>query len=617
MENSSFWACVMNLCRTFASLPVHVYDSVGGRHEIVRKGITSDMLKRPCPYMTWYQWQFVMTFNYELFGVAYAILSRSSVGDVIAAYPVSPRLMTSVWAGGILSYRYSPTGQIISSNDLLIVRNTPTGYSSVLSPIDSAEKDLNVANSSRNLLLSYFRRGSVIGGIVTVPRNTGDDVKKQLHAMFNSVFNGAESAYKNIIIEDAIKYEPVRLNEKDTEKMVAAQTWTLQEVCRRFGVPPFFAGDMTKATFANSEQQGTQLVQYCIQPRAKSWEDSFTAMFCRRETQYIKFSLSGLMRGDHAARSAFYQSAIQNGWMTPNEVRNLEDLNPIPGADTLMFPGNFTSLENAIKSKPGQNNPGFESAETPKKTIEISERKRSDLAFLDEAAVVTKSSRSKIEAIIRKQLKAEIDEIKRLSTIGQMPTMQIMADFRAFCESIAAEYGQQYLPIYQDILNRLSPIVQKKVNTGIDPAQEQLDAYASKYAVSMAGRHGSTRAGEIERALVKTDVAQVGEVVDSMADAWLESVPAIESQEETNRAGNAFNLFLFTQLGVSYMHVVANADACDFCQKLDGKVVEVNGAVLDKGSQVADGAGNIRVIKRSLKHPPFHGGCACGIAPGK
>lgn len=622
LSNSPFWACVMNLCRTFASLPVHLYERNGESRQVNNTGAMAQLLKNPCPYMTSYQWRFVMGFNYEIHGVAYARLRFSSLGDPIQALPVSPRLLAPVWREGILTYRYMPSGEEIPATEILATYNTPVGFSTVLSPVEYAQKDIDVSTAAKNLQTNYYRRGTTIGSVVTVPRGTPKEVKTQLKAMFSNEFAGAGNAYKNLIVEDGMKYEPIRLEEKDSQKMTEAMEWTLLEVCRRFGVPPFFAGDLSKATYANSEQQGTQLVLYCIMPRTTSWEDSLNALI-KRPGQYVKFNLGGLMRGDHAARSQFYRELIQNGVMTINEARALEDLNPVPNGDTVMFPMNFTSLDNIISGR------NLQQIQTPRGTDPweqvdenqsdaLVERRSRDLAFIEATAAPAKSSRARIESLIRKQLKAEIAEIQRLIATNQQQGVQTVIDnFREFCDKLAGQMAPEYTAIYQDVLQRMIPVVQTTVNTGDEIDQETADNYAATLASGMAGRHGSSRAGEIQRAFAGQQENELADIADEVVDHWLDVVPASEAKQETNRATNAMNLFIFSGLGVRYMHVVANPDACEFCQKLDGKVAEVNGAVLAKGTGVDDGQGNVRVIKKNYKHPPWHNACECGIAPGR
>ncbi len=626
LENSAFWICLTNLMRTFATLPIHLYTVDGRSRKIDQTSESARLLKNPCPYLNGQKWRSIMAFNYELYGVAYAILERGRTGNVIAMYPVAPTLMRQTWKDGVLVYEYGPTSEKFKADDVLEITGLKVGYTSILSPLDYAQKDLSVAESSKALQIGYYKRGTTLGGIISVPRNTDIKVKDQLKAMFNNEFAGEGNAYKTAIIEESMKYEPIRLTENDSAKMNEAQSWTLQEVCRRFGVPPFFAGDLTKATFANSEQQNLNLIQFSLQPRAVFWESALDEKICKNG-QYIKFSMAGFLRGDHTARASFYQSAIQNGWMTVNEVRALEDLNPVKEGDTLMFPMNYLSLAKAVTAEPV----GYESVvkavkeavgvpvtlEALPEPVSLEEkRKADDLSFISEAQAVTRSSRAQVEAIIRAQLKAEIAELKRLVATGA-DSATVASEFKKFADNLATEYGQKYVPIFKAILDRLFPIVQKQVKTGTDVADDQRLAYAAKYAVSMAGRHGTARAGEVSRNMAGLEGDALVTGVDELTQDWITSLPKDESREETNRAGNAFNLFLFSQLGVTVMHVVANADACEFCKKLDGKVVEVNGAVLDKGANVDDGYGNIRIIQKSYKHPPFHTHCECGIAPGR
>ncbi len=615
LENSAFWCCVMNLCRTFATLPIHQYTSKDGARSVLRKGATARLLTKPCPYMTSYQWRFVMAFNFEMHGVAYAILERSSVGDVIAMYPVSPNVITPAWVQGKLKYRVHSSRDLLDPANVLVMSNTQVGFTTILSPVEYAKKDLQVGGSAKVLQTNYYKRGTTIGGVVTVPKGTNKEVKDQIRSMFANEFAGEHNSYKVAVLEDMIKYEPIRLTENDSKKLNEAEGWTLLEVCRRFGVPPFFAGDLTKATYANSEQQGTQLVQYSIQPRATSWESAFNEVLCK-DGQYIKFSLGGLMRGDHASRSAFYHNAILDGWMTVNELRAPEDLNPVREGDVLMFPMNYTSLATAIDSRPYSGHQ--EQQEKHSEPAPLTEKRRQGISFLSEVQAVTRSSRSKIEKIIRQQLKAEIRELKRLVATNQGQGIQkILDNFATFCDKLAGEYGQKYVPVFQGIINRLAPIVQKQVKTGADISDEASGSYAAKYAVSMAGRHGKSRVSDVKLALAGKPETEAEDVIGDITQKWISDVPVEESKEETMRSGNAFNVFLFATLGVTYMHVVANADACDFCSKLDGQVVEVNGTILDKGASVDDGAGNVRVINKSMKHPPFHRGCECGVAPGK
>lgn len=614
LENSSFWSCVTSLCSTFATLPLHAYRSKGGSRTVSCIGVVPRLLEHPCPYMTKTQWRWVMTFNFELYGKAMAIVERTGMGDPMALYPVAPSMMSSVWHEGRLFYQYAGTGEKLPAADVFVAYNTPVGYTSVLSPVAYADKDLDVAGNSKMLQTNYFKRGTTIGGVLTVPRNTPADVKEQLKAVIQGSYSGLSNAYKTMILEDNMKYEPIRLSETDSKKLAEAQAWTLQEVARRFRVPPFFIGDLTKATFANSEQQGTQLVIYALQPRAVAWEDAW-GQLCA-DGEYVKFSLAGLMRGDHAARAAFYHNALMDGWMSINEVRALEDLNPIADGDSHYFPMNYTTIDKIGKNEPT----GFPADQwLSKESCDASsmiEKRRKDLAFLESTRTVTKSSRAQIESIIRRQLKAEIAELRKL-VADEQTASGVIAGFGEYAKSIEAGFGDQYAPVYEGIMSRLLPLLQKEIGTANEVSAESMKAYAGKYASSMSGRHAAMRVSDVAKALRDLESSELDQAADDLADHWLDVVPADESTEETARAGNAFNVFLMGGLGISFMHVVASPDSCEFCSGLDGQVCEVNGVVLAKGAEVTDGEGNTRTIHKNFKHPPWHVHCHCGVAPGR
>lgn len=613
LENSAFWNCITKLCRQYASMPVHAYKSDGRFRQRLYNGAVAYILKHPCSYMGSSQWRFIMGFNFEMHGVALAVIE--SKGSVITnLFPVSPKLLTPFWENNKLFWRYSKTGEVFPDEKILRIMNTPIGFADVLSPVDYAQSDLEVASNSKTLQSNYYKNGASIGGILSVPKGTSKEAKEQIKSMLISSYSGATNANKTLIIEDSMKYEPIHLEDGDITKIMSSQAFTVDEVARRFGVPPLFCGDLSKATYGNAEQQGMDLVIYALQPRFVAWEDALNNLL-GDENVYIKFNLNGLMRGDHAARSAFYHNGIMDGWLSVNDVREFEDMNPIEGGDSHYFPLNYGKInpDGSIDNPNANQGLSFNPFDLPtdkheKKEQVIEDRKQKDLAYLAEAQNVTKTNRQKIESIMRRQIKACSDKLNALKN-KNYDLSTIQSEFTTFCQSIEVTYGNEYVEVFKNVMARLAPIVQKQIGSKQELDQNALDSYAGKIGQSMSGRFSTNRANEVNS-------CEVYENLDDVQDKWFE-VPKEESEDETNRAGNAFQVFLYGQLGLEYMHVVAAPDACEFCQQLDGKVVEVNGNILSKGDEGTDGAGNIRTIHKNYKHPPFHKFCHCGIAPGK
>ena len=621
--NSALWSCVVNLSRLYATLPWHAYRiDANGNRTPEDKTILAELLKKPNAYMTSYDFRFVMGFNFEMRGEAVAIMKRSRAGLPIALWPVSPSSIVASADGDVLKYTYALTGETFSAADILLVRNTPVGYGAgtVLDPMYYAKNDIELAQKCKDMQAEYYEGASIIGNNISVPKNFPKDQREELKRMFDSA-----RGFRNYITEETIKITPIQVQNADISKLSEAQKWSATEVARRFNVPPFFIGDTT-GTYNNSEQQGLQMVIYCLQPRIAAWESALNNALCR-DREYIKFSLEGLLRGDHATRAAFYHNAIMDGWYSINEVRQKEEMPGIgPDGDVHFFPMNYGNLSDVVSGKYAGGSNGMGSlwnlpAEegytltTKKESLDESrtrmkaEKRAHDLLFVEETQKPAKSNRAKLEKLIRAQLKASIEELKRLVATGS-PASSVISDFKDWLDTHAADMSTEYKAIYLDILQKMVPVVKAETGKDDEVSDGNLDKYAGTYADGMAQRVSGT--------MKRTAEGSVGtDHFDDDMDTLENDYPIDQSEEEVNRSSNAFALFLFSQLHVSVFHVVAASNSCSFCGALDGKVASVEGYVLQKGTDVDTGEGEVRHIDKDYRHPPFHSHCRCSVAPGE
>ena len=621
--NSALWSCVINLSRLYATLPWHPYKINSNGNRTIEKGsILSELLKKPNAYMTSYDFRFCMGFNFEMHGEAPAIIQRSRTGLPIALWPVSPHSLVASEENGILYYTLAVNGERYSASDVLLIRNTPVGYGSgaVLDPIYFAHSDVELAQKCKDMQAEYYEGASIVGNNISVPASFDKEKKDELKKMFD-----AARGFRNYVMDERIKITPIQVQNADIAKLSEAQKWSAQEVARRFNVPPFFIGDTT-GTYNNSEQQGMQMVTYCLNPRVTAWEAALNSALCR-QNEYIKFSLEGLLRGDHATRASFYHQAIMDGWYSINEVRQKEEM-PGIGADgdVHFFPMNYGNLHDVVTGKYANGTNGMGSiwnlpaeeghilTAEPDALAESrarikAEKRKHDLLFVEEAQKPAKSNRAKLEKLIREQLKASIEELKRLIATGS-PADTVVSDFKEWLGQHAKDVSPQYKAIYLDVLQKMVPVVKSETGKEDDVPESKLDSYASAYADGMAQRVAGTMA--------RTAGESVGtEHFDDDMDRIQNDYPIDQSEEETNRSSNAFALFLFSQLHVSVFHVVAASNSCSFCNSLDGKVASVEGYVLQKGTDVDTGDGGIRHIDKDYRHPPFHSHCRCSVAPGE
>ena len=340
LRNSAFWSCVTLIADKLATLPLTPHEE-GSYKAMTRDRALYYLLEQPNRYMGHHDFIFVMAFNYLFEGEAIAIKQLASNGIVNALYPVSPKTVHRSWADGEQYFTVNGTNGTATyrREDLLIIRWTPSSYDEVFSPVDYAREGIELSEKAKSLQGEWYEGGSVLGKFIKVPPSAYDTMREQLKETFDN-----SRKYRNIVIPNTIEIEPIKADGEDIGRLIEAQSWDVSEVSRRFHVPKAYLGD-TSGGYGNTEQQAIQLVQECLQPICKTWEMAINADVCR-PGEYVKFDLQSLMRGDHATRQSWYQTMLTHGVYSVNEVRALEDLEPIgKEGDVHYFQSGFANLK--------------------------------------------------------------------------------------------------------------------------------------------------------------------------------------------------------------------------------------------------------------------------------
>lgn len=611
LGNSAMWACVMQLAKLYATLPWSAYskDSSGNRRDA--SPVMRNLLASPNRWMTSYEFRFVMALNFELTGEAYAIVERTPRGVPAYMVPVpTGAVVARINDNGDLIY--SIEGKIYTKDQILAIRNTPSGVTSVLSPAQYAQSDIEFEGKCQAMQMEYFDGASVIGNLIKVPSNLTPEQKAQIKAGFDTT-NG----FRNIVIDNRVDVTPIQVNNADVGKLVEAQKWSARQVASRFGVPGFFVG-LTEGAYNNLEDQNIYFLTYCLNPRLRAWEEALTASLCSG-SDYVEFNREGLLQGNSAAKISYYNAALNNGWMSRNEIRAKENLPNLGKDGDVYFMQTAMSTVDRIISGDTGSSGGFnpwsapqEKTEAPKveeKKEPILSKKERDRLFVEEATKQAMTARKKLELEISRQLHEELDLFRSHLSAG-MGYDTALATFSQELDAIGAQHHGAYFDIYRSVAEKLRPVITKQVATGGVVSDDSIDAFINTYVDGLTGRH----AGLVYK---RTEKAGNPEAFEAEAESLQDSYPYNESTEEVHRSSNALSLFMFTALGVTVYHIVADADACAFCETLDGKVASVNGYVLNKGEDMPNGVGGVRRIDKNYRHPPFHTFCKCHVAPGE
>ncbi len=363
MQMTAVYACVRILAESIAALPLHVFRQGpnGNRVKAEEFPLFYLLHDEPNPEMTSFIFRETLMTHLLLWGNGYAQVLRNGKGVVVALYPLLPNKMSVERdEKGQLFYRYTRNDQeppTMSGNSVILmpedVLHIPgLGFDGLVgySPISMTKNAIGLAMAAEEYGSKFFANGAAPAGVLEHP-NVVKDVSK-LRESWNSAFGGSANAGKIAILEEGLHFSPISMSPQDSQ-LIETRKYQLDEIARIFRIPPHMVGDLDKSSFSNIEQQALEYVKYTLDPWVVRWESALTKALLSREEkkQYeIRFNVDGLLRGDYKSRMEGYAVGINNGFMCPNDVRRLENLDLIPeekGGNNYLIQGAMIRLEDA------------------------------------------------------------------------------------------------------------------------------------------------------------------------------------------------------------------------------------------------------------------------------
>ena len=197
---------------------------------------------------------------------------------------------------------------------------------------------------------SFFENGANPGGVLEHPGVLKDPAK--VRESWHSVYGGSKNAGKVAVLEEGMKYQQIGIPPEEAQ-FLETRKFQINEIARLYRIPPHMVGDLEKSSFSNIEQQSLEFVKYTLDPWVIRWEQSLQrALLLPQEKNeyFLKLNVDGLLRGDYQSRMTGYSIGRQNGWLSGNDIREMEDMNLIPaeeGGDLYLINGNMTKLKDA------------------------------------------------------------------------------------------------------------------------------------------------------------------------------------------------------------------------------------------------------------------------------
>lgn len=363
MQMTAVYACVRILSEAVAGLPLNLYkyNDDGGKSKALDHPLYRLLHDEPNPEMSSFVFRETLMTHLLLWGNAYAQIIRNGKGEIIALYPLMPNKMTvSRDENGQLYYTYQKSQDELPKDNSYMVGLHPSdvlhipglGFDGLVgySPIAMAKNAIGLAIATEEYGSKFFANGAAPSGVLEHPGTIKDPAR--VRESWQSTFGGSHNSNKIAVLEEGMKYTPISISPEQAQ-FLETRKFQINEIARIFRVPPHMVGDLDKSSFSNIEQQSLEFVKYTLDPWVVRWEQSIQRILLTQEekkTYFVKFNVEGLLRGDYQSRMQGYSVGRQNGWMSANDIRELEDLDRIPaeeGGDLYLVNGNMLPLSQA------------------------------------------------------------------------------------------------------------------------------------------------------------------------------------------------------------------------------------------------------------------------------
>lgn len=374
LKTSTVFLCVKILSESIASLPLMVYRKrkSGGKDVADGHPLYSLLHDAPNDEQNSFEFREFGQAALALRGNNYTYKLINSGGEIVQLIPLMPNRMIVKRERGVIKYTYtydteqnSNIPKILDINPEYIwhIKYLSTDGLTGLSPISCARESVGISMKAEEFGAMYFANAAVTSGVLEHPASLKKEAYDRLKASIQEF--SASKKHQTMILEEGMKWQAIGLSNKDSQ-FLEARAFQVADIARFFNIPLILLHQADKAsTYASAEQFSLNFVKYCLLPWCRRWEHSanhsLLSAWERKKGYFIEFNVDGLLRGDISTRYTSYATGRQWGWLSVNDIRSLENMNPIDGGDEyISMPANIAGKQNPEGEPKKQSNEGDE-----------------------------------------------------------------------------------------------------------------------------------------------------------------------------------------------------------------------------------------------------------------
>jgi HK97 family phage portal protein len=570
-----------------------------------------------------------------LWGNFYAEIVVDGRGEVAALWPIPPRLVTPRRLANkrlVYDLEIPEDPRTFDAEWVFHVPSMRTNGLKGLSVVGQAREAIGLGMAAERYGAAVFGNGVVPGGVLEHPGELSDGAYERLQATWKDRHQGLDNAHRLAILEEGMKYNKIGVPPEDAQ-FLETRKFQRSEVAGMFRVPPHMIGDLDRATFSNIEHQSTEYVVYSLQPWLRRIEArALVSLLLRKDQErfFAEFLVDGLLRGDSVSRNQAYSTARNWGWMSVNEIRQRENLNPIDGGDVFLQPmkmveagGDGSGTDRSGRTgRTGQM--GWTGAVERRSAEEVAavgqERQRMAGSFRrqmgDVAQRVVNREVNDVRNAARRLLKAERARSGDRPEQGGRLERRSVAEFETWVQEFYREHGHTAREYLLSTMTSAAELTVDSVEreTGRRWPDDELESWVYNYTDSRC----NVWVGDHRRAVIgATRAAQdAGEDPLPAVEAALDEIQATAaerfSRDQGTRLINAVATTIYAYF-VLRMIWYSFGESCDYCKQLNGREIGPSQFFLQMGDELVDAVGSALRMAGNVRHAPLHDGCDCQV----
>ena len=629
MQMIAVYSCIRILSESVASLPLPVYERMEprGRQRATTHPMYELLHDAPNPEMNSFSYWETVIAHLSAWGNHYSEIVRRD-GMPSELWPLPPGKVRVQRDGrGQLEYVYNGGERTLRRDQVFAIPLLGFNGLQGFSPIGMARRGIGVGLAAELYGARFFEADARPGIILSHPGQLSDVAQQNLERSWQEGYGGVSRSWRMKVLEEGMSVSTVGIPPRDAQ-FLELRKFQVAEIARLYRVPPHLIADVERSTSWGTgiEQQNIGLVIYTLRPYLVRIERAIRQQLMppsMRGRYFAEFLVDGLLRGDLETRTQSYAIGRQWGWWSVNDVREMENRNPVEGGDVYLQPLNMVDA-----AAPGQPDDGAQDAPAraaiPAETrAGLEERSRRSAASRRRLANAHRAALADVAARI---VRIEQDDVRSAARRH----LEREGDVESFSRWVR-DYYYEKLPsrvidYWTAPVTTLATAIAGEAADELDddpPPAEEIETFVDAYVEVLARRYcGDSRSRLL--ALVNSDgerseqrdAETLAAAIAAELDDW-DDRPDDVAGDEAHRSSNAVAVFTYGFLGVLALRWRAAGDEpCDYCQSMDGRTVSTGSAFLAAGAELTPGGIAPLISRSTIGHPPLHTGCECVITPG-